>query len=1307
MKPGKMLLVAVVLVGVAGALVGEPVAAGAAEKSPADLLAEADKLYQSHNYERALKRLQKVDRAALGFFEKGKYDTLLEGTQKGITAKAADEKAFAEGKEALSKKQYATAIRKLSQAAGSTYLEADKAGPAKGLLRLARDGHVEALRRARALLDQVADDLKAGKTDTARRKIEEVDGMDLNLADGDRAALADLRQRATAAKAGSSPEKKPAGEKPAAEKKPAQEKSAEKQPPGKPEPKKPAGPTADQRYARAKQMYKAGRYQDAREALAEINPDDLGFFQRWGYGGFVGDVDEAIAGRAAAEKALAQGKQALQDKKYHHAVEHLAEAASSDYLGAENRQEARKAHQQARRTHAGAVADAKDLMKRAETALDADDPARAGELVDRVAAMDVDLGWWTGMSFDRLQRKVASARTVRVAEAEPSAAPEAEKGPAEVEKKPAATEKQIAAPEKKTAEAEEKPAQKKPAEPQKKPAPGKSVELDLAAQARRAHAEEQVKLGQEALEQHEYQKARIYFARARELWPESKQAKEGLAEAEKLLAEREEPLGDLVRDLDSLERQRIIANVQELLDEAARKMEEAERPEDYDEALRPLATADRTIDVAPVLTVQEQERLREKVHALRKQIKGRRASGEESRARLAAAEAARRERQRRAADRRDREQKIDQYWQRATELRKSMQFREAIQVLDRLLAVDSTDERARRWREDLLYLEAQQRQVGIRTRRESQTVEVLADLEKAATPLGEERQGKIDYLRYPDAKTWKELTVFRRQLAESLEESPEKARTRKRLQERMDLDFEQTSLENVLNYISEVQEGLNIVIDPDISAEGIDLSTRVVDLKVERVPVESVLPLILGRDLGYRVEAGYILITTREKLQRNLPVVTYPVQDLVATIPDFGDMAPRFEAADIIEAAAEAAQGGGGGGAELWGGAVEAEVEEELGPPELLDLIRRTVNNQSDPNVAAWADAGGSAAVEYMNGMLIITQTRIGHEKIQDLLDQLRRERAIMVSIEGRFCTVSDEFLQDITLDVDVKVPSERFDPAGTAVQDAGGGGTFDTLPGEVGGAAGDPQVGAPIIVSGTGSNGAGTASLLDMAGSVFSNFGENEGGMVVSGVFLDDLQVGFLLRAIQSDIRSTVLQAPRITLFNGQRGYISVSKIITYIADITGEAGGGWGGAAEVYDPTIGAIPVGVTLDVKPTVSADRRYVQVDLRPQVADMDIDELRNFSWAQGMAWIELPQVSVQDFRTTVSVPDGGTLLLGGTREFIEAEAETGVPILSKVPILKRIFNNRASIRAANNLLILVRPQIIIQAEEEAKLGYDNF
>ncbi|GAH41989.1 unnamed protein product, partial [marine sediment metagenome] len=67
---------------------------------------------------------------------------------------------------------------------------------------------------------------------------------------------------------------------------------------------------------------------------------------------------------------------------------------------------------------------------------------------------------------------------------------------------------------------------------------------------------------------------------------------------------------------------------------------------------------------------------------------------------------------------------------------------------------------------------------------------------------------------------------------------------------------------------------------------------------------------------------------------------------------------------------------------------------------------------------------------------------------------------------------------------------------------------------------------------------------------------------------------------------------------------------------------------------------------------------------------------------------------------VSVPDGGTLLLGGQKVTAEVEKEAGVPGLSKLPLIGRLFSNRSIVKDHKILLILVRPTIILQEEVEA-------
>ena len=87
-------------------------------------------------------------------------------------------------------------------------------------------------------------------------------------------------------------------------------------------------------------------------------------------------------------------------------------------------------------------------------------------------------------------------------------------------------------------------------------------------------------------------------------------------------------------------------------------------------------------------------------------------------------------------------------------------------------------------------------------------------------------------------------------------------------------------------------------------------------------------------------------------------------------------------------------------------------------------------------------------------------------------------------------------------------------------------------------------------------------------------------------------------------------------------------------------------------------------------------------------------------------VQLPTFAFTSVITTVSVPDGGTVLLGGIKRLREGRNERGVPMLSKVPYISRLFRNVGIGRDAQSLMMMVTPRIIIQKEEEAKLGLNT-
>ncbi len=87
---------------------------------------------------------------------------------------------------------------------------------------------------------------------------------------------------------------------------------------------------------------------------------------------------------------------------------------------------------------------------------------------------------------------------------------------------------------------------------------------------------------------------------------------------------------------------------------------------------------------------------------------------------------------------------------------------------------------------------------------------------------------------------------------------------------------------------------------------------------------------------------------------------------------------------------------------------------------------------------------------------------------------------------------------------------------------------------------------------------------------------------------------------------------------------------------------------------------------------------------------------------GTVTIQQPVVEQVTVTTTVSVPDGGTVLLGGVKRLREGRNMAGVPILNKIPYVSRLFSNTGVGRETESLMLMVTPRIIIQEEEEELL-----
>lgn len=258
------------------------------------------------------------------------------------------------------------------------------------------------------------------------------------------------------------------------------------------------------------------------------------------------------------------------------------------------------------------------------------------------------------------------------------------------------------------------------------------------------------------------------------------------------------------------------------------------------------------------------------------------------------------------------------------------------------------------------------------------------------------------------------------------------------------------------------------------------------------------------------------------------------------------------------------------------------------------------------------------------------------------------------------------------------------------------------------------------------------------------------DAGISFGLAILSDIEAFLFVNAAQGDTRSNIMFAPKITLFNGQVGTIRSALIRPFVVSVIPVATG----LVVGFQPIIQPIFDGVQMTVRAVISADRRYVRLAVLPvfnNVTDVFTFSFIGAGAAGGGAGggvggglgaigvgggvggglgggvggiggvggqqqqqgqqgagtaaitVQQPVVDQVTVDTVVTVPDGGTVLLGGVKRLREQRLMAGVPILNKIPYISRLFKNTGVGRETDSLMLMVTPRIIIGEEEEELLG----
>ncbi|MBL8879102.1 MAG: hypothetical protein JNG88_08280, partial [Phycisphaerales bacterium] len=382
-----------------------------------------------------------------------------------------------------------------------------------------------------------------------------------------------------------------------------------------------------------------------------------------------------------------------------------------------------------------------------------------------------------------------------------------------------------------------------------------------------------------------------------------------------------------------------------------------------------------------------------------------------------------------------RAEQIEQLFNTARQLRQEQRFAESAQALREIIYLDPANVRARDQLETMEDLESFALQADLDRDFKRNFQRTIMDTEETKVPWSSD-------VLYP--KNWLQLTA-RRGESGSVTGSAEDRELNSRLSDVMpNIRFDEVPLETVVEHL-QASKDLNIAVDwDDLKNAGVP-PEKPVSIRMHDVSFKTVLNELLaqagGSDtvLSFRVEDGRIRVATEEKLDRYKFVNVYDVRDLLVAIPRFLNAPNVNPASNDFGTSGSSGMTIAGSGGSFSGTFFKDEDDNSdagrntgIGDPaitqSLMDIIRGTVKQDS------WRENGGDGSLRELNGNLIVYNTSEAHRQIGDLLGQLRETRALQVAIEARFLTVTNNFLEEIGVDLDfvLNQGSADFDAATT-----------------------------------------------------------------------------------------------------------------------------------------------------------------------------------------------------------------------------------------------------------------------------------
>ncbi|MFK7921318.1 MAG: type II secretion system protein GspD [Bacteroidia bacterium] len=216
------------------------------------------------------------------------------------------------------------------------------------------------------------------------------------------------------------------------------------------------------------------------------------------------------------------------------------------------------------------------------------------------------------------------------------------------------------------------------------------------------------------------------------------------------------------------------------------------------------------------------------------------------------------------------------------------------------------------------------------------------------------------------------------------------------------------------------------------------------------------------------------------------------------------------------------------------------------------------------------------------------------------------------------------------------------------------------------------------------------TLSLLE---TLIPNLNINAGGEQINNLLdqvpalsnLGVLSSDFYLKIRAQEERGNlkVEMQPVLSMLNGRSASLVVGQTQYYLLETQTSANGAVNNFTQ-FTQRFERIDANIKLSIRPYIAEDET-VTLEVMP-----------NFTTPIGSLDAEVPPtIATRRFESTIRVKNGETVILGGLTEERTNESTSGLPFLSRIPVLKYIFGSVDKGKTKTSMLIYLTPTIYYQ------------